>query len=224
MEADGSRGANSDSTIGRRRRAPMAIAIALSLLVSVGWSAAGASATEPANPTFTSRFTTTVDPFTFGQDPSWTADGRVLSNEVSPSGTTQIYVSGPRGAKMSCLTCGQPGPNGFPQERPEGDWILFCSFRGQSVTFGAPCLGGIGSDLYAMRPDGSHLTRLTGPGSGFESGAFPYDNYHPSWSPDGRHLVWTHVEYVPHSAGGTQWSILLARFRVDAHGTPHLGR
>ena len=54
--------------------------------------------------------------------------------------------------RSSCLTCGQAGPNGFPQERPEGDWILFCSFRGQTVTFGAPCLGGIGSDLYAVRP------------------------------------------------------------------------
>ena len=177
-----------------------------------------------ANPTFTSRFTTTVNPFTFGQDPSWTADGRVLSNEVSPSGTGQIYVSRRDGSDLSCLTCGQPGPNGFPQERPQGDWILFCSFRGQTQTFGAPCLGGIGSDLYAMRPDGSHVTRLTGPGSGVLSGGSPYDNYHPSWSPDGRQLVWTHVDYLPHAAGGTRWSILLARFSVDRAGTPHLSR
>lgn len=201
------------------------------LVLVVGWSlpaaAAGAlgahGADAGANPTFTSRFTATVNPYTFGQDPSWTADGRVLSNEVSPSGTTQIYVSGLRGGRISCLTCGQPGPNGFPQERPQGDWILFCSFRGQTETFGAPCLGGIGSDLYAMRPDGSHLTRMTGPGSTFQAGGSPYDNYHPSWSPDGRRLVWTHVTYAAHAQGGTQWSILLASFTVDAGGTPHLG-
>ncbi len=222
MEVDDSGVANSESH--RWRRALVAVGVALCLCASTSWGSARASAStsEPANPTFAARFTTAVDPFTFGQDPSWTADGRVLSNEVSPSGTNQVYVSGLRGARMSCLTCGQPGPNGFPQERPQGDWILFCSFRGQTITFGAPCLGGIGSDLYAMRPDGSHVTRLTGPGSSFESGGTPYDNYHPSWSPDGRRLVWTHVEYVPHSAGGTQWSILLARFHVDAGGTPHL--
>jgi hypothetical protein len=195
--------------------------LAASALVTPVAAAPGPSA-PPDNPTFTSRFTTTANSYTFGQDPSWTADGRVLSNEVSPSGVTQIYVSHLDGTKMSCLTCGQPGPNGFPQERPEGDWILFCSFRGQAVTFGAPCLGGIGSDLYAMRPDGSHLTRLTGPTSSFQSAGSPYDNYHPSWSPDGRHLVWTHVDYDPIDQGGTQWTVLLATFAVGAGGTPHL--
>jgi hypothetical protein len=181
-------------------------------------SAAGAT-----KPFFANRFRVTVNPYTFGQDPSWTADGRILSNERDASGVSQVYVSSLAGANMSCLTCNQAGPNGFPQERPEGDWVLFCSFRGQQVTFGAPCLGGIGSDLYAMRPDGSRLTRLTGPGSSFESGEVPYDNYHPYWSPDGRHLIWTHVAYDTHARGGTQWTILLSSFSVDAAGTPHLG-
>ena len=145
------------------------------LVVAVGMLAGSfglpsAAATQDANPFFTARFTATANPFTFGQDPSWTADGRVLSNEKDSNGISQIYVSRLNGSHISCLTCGEPGPNGFPQERPEGDWILFCSFRGQKVTFGAPCLGGIGSDLYTMRPDGSHVTRLTGPGSSFESG------------------------------------------------------
>jgi len=200
--------------------------LALSALLT-GCSTPRSTAASPhssaaANPYFTGRFTATVNRFTFGQDPSWTADGRVLSNENERSGTSQIYVSHLDGSGMSCLTCGQPGPNGFPQERPQGDWILFCAFRGQTVTFGAPCLGGFGSDLYLMRPDGSHVTRVTGPSSSFERGGDPYDNYHPSWSPDGRHLVWTHVDYRTHARGGTQWSILLSTLMVDKRGVPSL--
>jgi Tol biopolymer transport system component len=193
-------------------------------LAGCSGAAAPSATAGSANPFFTNRFRTTVNPYTFGQDPSWTADGRVLSNENDRSGVSQIYGSRLDGTDMSCLTCGQPGPNGFPQERPQGDWILFCSFRGQKITFGAPCLGGYGTDLYAMRPDGSHLTRLTGPDSSFESGGgVPYDNYHPYWSPDGKRLIWTHVEYNSQAQGGTQWTILLANFTVDRSGTPHLG-
>lgn len=182
-----------------------------------------AAASDPSNPLFKASFAATVNPFTFGQDPSWTADGRVLSNELDPGGVSQVFVSRLDGSRMSCLTCGQPGPNGFPEERPQGDWILFCSFRGQTVTFGSPCLGGFGTDLYVMRPDGTHLTRLSGPGSSFESGPDVYDNYHPYWSPDGRQLIWTHVDYGPLDRGGTQWTILLADFSVGPDGTPRLG-
>ena len=199
----------------------MAALVVASVLLA-GWSGPIAAA-QSANPLFTSHFTATVNPYTFGQDPSWTPNGRVLSNELDPSGTSQIYVSQLSGSQMSCLTCGQPGPNGFPQERPQGDWILFCSYRGQSVTFGAPCLGGFGSDFYLMRPDGSHVTRLTDAHSPFNSPDAPYDNYHPSWSPNGRSLIWTHVNYLSHAAGGTQWTILLSAFSVDKDGIPHLG-
>ncbi len=202
-----------------------ALTIVSALVVVLAGCSSSPVSTSPAAPVGSfsaARFTATVNPHTFGQDPTWTADGRVLSNERDRSGVSQIYVSRLDGARMSCLTCGQPGPNGFPEERPEGDWILFCSFRGQTATFGAPCLGGIGSDLYAMRPDGSHLARLTGPGSSFESGGLPYDNYHPYWSPDGRHLIWTHVSYRTTAQGGTLWTILLSTLVVDKVGSPHL--
>ena len=146
----------------------------------------------------------------------------MLSNENDPSGTEQIYVSQLDGSHMSCLTCGQKGPNGFPQGRPEGDWILFCSWRGQRVRLGAPCLGGVGTDLYVMRPDGSHVTRLTAPGMPFEPPGTLYDNYHPYWSPDGRQIAWTHLSFVDERHGGTQWTILLADFTVSAVGVPRL--
>ena len=189
-----------------RRHAFAAVSVAVALVSATLVSAAGASPSG-SNPYFSAPFSVRTNPFTFGQDPSWTPDGRVLSNEPDGAGTEQVYVSRLDGSRRSCLTCGEPGPNGFPQERPQGDWILFCSWRGQPVTLGAPCLGGVGTNLYAMRPDGSHVTALTSqpPGTVF-------DNYHPAWSPDGRQIVWTHVAFDPIATGGTQWTMLVANF------------
>jgi hypothetical protein len=193
-----------------KRRVGTLAAVAVLLIPS--------AALAKTNRYFNALFTVQSTAVAFGQNPSWMHDGRVLSNENDNSGTEQVYVSNLDGSNTSCLTCGQPGPNGFPQERPtKGDWILFCSWRGETVTFGKPCLGGIGSDLYVMRPDGSQVTRLTS----VDGGSDPQDNYHPYWSPDGKHLVWTHVTYQLPDQGGTQWEITVADFVQDQTG-PHL--
>ena len=206
------------------RRSGRAIAGAIALVVTLASctsSGAATSARRGANPYFVAPFTTRANSYTFGQDPSFTADARVLSNENDAAGVRQVFVSDLAGSHPSCLTCGQPGPNGFPQERPQGDWILFCSWRDSHVTFGAPCLGGFGTDLYVMRPDGSHVQRLTAPAAG--EGAGPaYDNYHPYWSPDGRQIAWTHVVFADRAHGGTQWTILTADFTLNHTSAPRL--
>jgi hypothetical protein len=96
------------------------------------------------------------------------------------------------------------------------------SWRGQTVTLGKPCLGGYGTDMYAMRPDGSHVTRLTMPGSSFEPPGVLYDNYHPAWSPDGTQLGWTHVSFEPETNSGTQWTMLVADFAQHGDNAPRL--
>lgn len=192
-------------------------------------SAASTSTTRAApkergrspSPYVTARFTATASSHRFGQDPTYTADGRVLSSTVAPEGTQQVYVSELDGSEGRCLTCGQPGPNGYALERPQGDWILFCSWRGNPVVLGRPCLGGYGSDLYLMRPDGTDVTRLTAPGRPFDSGDV-YDNYHPTWSPDGRRIAWTHVAFRAPGDGGTRWEVVVADVDLDGR-TPQLG-
>jgi len=77
---------------------------------------------------FNAAFTVTDNTVTFGQAPSWTHDGRVLSSRKDDAGVAQVYVSDLDGANETCLTCGLPDPNRYPLERPKKrDWILFCS-------------------------------------------------------------------------------------------------
>ena len=198
------------------------------VLVLASSGASALAATGPG-PYFLAPFEVHRNAYTFGQTPAWTPGGRVLSNEPDSSGIEQVYVSRLNGTRRRCLSCGRlPGPNGFPEERPERDWILFSSMGAQPEHYGAPGLGGYGTDLYVMRPNGADVTRLTrssDPGDGRRydrPGGVPYDNYHVYWSPNGRQLVWTRTEAYPLPQGGQRWEMLLADFVAPAHGPPHL--
>jgi hypothetical protein len=199
-----------------------------SVLVALALPVATHAAPTPG-PYFSAQFKVAHNAHTFGQTPAWTRDGGVLSNERDRTGIEQVYLSRLSGAHTRCLTCGRlPGPNGFPEQRPQGDWILFCSMGAQPAHYGAPCLGGYGGDLYVVRPDGTHVTRLTAssdPGAGASysrPGGVPYDNYHVYFSPDGRHLVWTRTEAYPLAQGGQRWEILEADFVNADTGHPRL--
>lgn len=192
----------------------LALAIALCAVISVPAASAAASpvAASVIGPYLSAPFKLTRLRDTFGQAPSWTHAGRVLSAQEDSGGIGQVYVSDMDGRHQQCLTCRTvKGPNGLPQERPQGDWILFESFAAQPVHVGAPGLGGYGGDLYVMHPDGTHVYRLTtssdpGRGTPFTaSRGTPYDNFHAYWSPDGTRIIWTHTEAEPLSAGGQRW-------------------
>jgi hypothetical protein len=177
---------------------------------------------------FGARFTSTRLSYDFGQAPSWMTDGNVLSGQLDAAGVTQVYRSALDGRGQRCLTCATvTGPNGLAQERSQGDWILFESYGQQSTHVGNPGLGGYGGDLYVMHGDGTHPYRLTTT-SDPDNGArytqvtgTPYDNFHAYFSPNGRHIVWTHCEADPLSAGGEKWELMLGDFTVK-HGVPSL--
>jgi WD40-like Beta Propeller Repeat len=197
--------------------------------VAIAIAAPSAGATSRLGPYFSAPFRVRQNSYTFGQTPSWTRRGDVLSQEDDAAGILQVYRSKLGGEAMRCLTCrAVPGPNGFPQDRPQGDWILFCSYGDQPEHYGNPCLGGYGGDLYVMHPNGTDVTRLTrgsDPNDGADydvAGGIPYDNYHAYWSPNGRHLVWTRTEAYPLAEGGQRWEIMLADFVSPRHGRPHL--
>jgi hypothetical protein len=212
-----------------RKPPGMAVTLAVALCgLALHSTAAAAAAPSVVGPYFSAPFKVAKLRYAFSQDPSWTQTGDVLSAQLDSAGITQIYRAHPNGRHQVCLTCWTvKGPNGLPQERSEGDWILFESQGQQPTHLGAPGLGGYGSDLYVMRPDGSHPSRLTtnsDPNAGApfgQSTGVPYDNFHAYWSPDGRHVIWTHTEANPLSKGGQAWEILLGDFTVG-NGRPAL--
>ena len=163
-------------------------------------------------------FQIATNPYTFGQAPVFMPDGRVLaSNGAYPK---QTYVAAADGSAARCLTCAMPGPNIVPAVRPQGDWILFHSWTGHHITVGAPGYGGIGSEMYVMRPDGSQVTKLYADPA--VAGGEGTDDYHAYWSPDGRRLVWAHFNGNFIDGGGqARWDVRVGDF-VVRDGKPSL--
>ena len=190
--------------------------------------AGSAEARSGVGPYFAAPFKVGRLGYAFGQAPSWTHDGKVFSTQLDSAGISQIYRARTDGSRQRCLTCKTiKGPNGLADARPQGGWILFESYGKQSVHVGGPGLGGYGGDLYVMGPDGSHPYRLTtnsdpNDGAPYTSATgVPYDNFHAYWSPNGRHVIWTHTEANPLAEGGQTWSIMLGDFDVK-NGRPAL--
>jgi len=181
---------------------------------------------RPYRSCYAGRFVTEVNPFTFSQAPMWSPDGkRVVSYKVI-DGTQQVITSKLDGSGQVCVTCGQPGPNQVAQYRPQGDVILFHSWREKNAfKVGSPGFGGVGSEVYVTNADGSgnpvNLTQKTDATSEGDTTGEGEDNYHAYFSPDGRKLSWTHLDCNAVTQNGScQMEILVADY--VAKPTPHL--
>src|ERR1019366_7516749 len=161
-----------------------------------------------------------TNPYSFGQALAFMPDGRVVFPQDFKQGQgAQTYIANRDGHGIRCLTCELPAPNIVPDVRPQGDWILFHSWMGHKITLGAPGFGGIGSELYVMHPDGSHVTKIySDPAANDGEGT---DDYHAYWSPDGKRLVWTHFDGQLTSGAQGRWDVRVANFEVD-NGKPEL--
>jgi hypothetical protein len=182
------------------------------------------------SPTSAAAYTTYFDApvhlgknaFTFGQAPVFMPDGKVLASDDfgNTPYNNQTYEANVNGSDEHCLTCQLGGENLVPAVRPQGDWILFHSWIGHRLTLGAPGYGGIGSELYAMRPNGTDVTKLYADPA-VEDGEGT-DDYHAYWSPDGNRIVWTHFNGNFINGGGQgRWDVRVANF-VVRDGKPML--
>jgi Tol biopolymer transport system component len=184
--------------------------------------APAASAAE-SSPYTSAPYSVHTHSYAFGQAPVFMPDGRVVFGKDTGTGEkVQVYIAGQDGSNLKCLTCGQPGPNNVPAVSPNGKWIIFHSWRGHHLTIGSPGYGGMGSALYAIRPDGTGLTQLTGTDAAHGAGEGE-DDYHTYWSPDGRRVVYTHLNWNFVTDGGDgKWDVRVADWVDDGTHPPHL--
>jgi hypothetical protein len=184
---------------------------------------------------FTAPFSESVHSPTFGQAPVFVphTDPQlvVFGKDFKTGDKNQVYIERYDGqGPLTCLTCTGPGSetdnvNGVPAVSPDGQWIIFHSWRGHYLTIGSPGYGGMGSTLWAMRLDGSRQTQLTDvqpPTAGPFNGE-GIDDYHAYFSPDGTHIEYAHLNWNFVTGGGDgHWDVRVAEFHVAADGTPSL--
>jgi hypothetical protein len=155
-------------------------------------------------------FVVETNPFVVGQAMDWLDRTHLVWHEPAArdddgDGEIQIHRSTLDGHDVGCLTCGLAGPNQVPVVQPHGGWILFHSWNGRAITLGSPGFGGLGSDLWVMRRDGSQRTRLT-------NDPELHDNFHAYWSPNGKYVVWTALDWDGADGGNGKSDIRVARF------------
>lgn len=101
---------------------------------------------------------------------AWSPDGSQLAvtlfNEPGPTQIALVPVG--TGRQLGRILTDLPGGALDPAWSPDGSWLGFAGRDGFAV------------EMYAVRPDGTSLTRLTSEGQMARS---------PSWSPDGKRLA-----------------------------------
>lgn len=195
------------STSATRARRLAAVLAAPALVATLAGAESPAPATAPAR---AETFAVETSPFLIGQAPDWLDRTHVVWHEPfgrdeDGDGQVNVYRSALDGTEKTCLTCGLDGPNQVPVVQPHGKWILFHSWSGHSVTIGGPGFGGLGSDVWVMTRDGQQRTNLT-------ADADLHDNFHAYWSPDGKYIVWTALNWNADEGGDGKSDIRVARF------------
>ena len=104
-----------------------------------------------------------------GEYPSWSPDGKRIAFNSNLSGSHVMYIVDVDGSHVVDLSTVEEGWQ--VDWSPDGRSILFTSHRDHPDNY---------TDVYAMRPDGSGIRRLT-----------TNLGYTPAWSPDGGHIVFS---------------------------------
>ncbi|MGH9508797.1 MAG: S9 family peptidase [Terriglobales bacterium] len=102
--------------------------------------------------------------------PSFSPDGQRIAMVADLSGIPQIWIVAAEGGWPEQITAFDD-PVGAVRWSPIGDWLAFSLLPG----------GGLNSQIYLIRPDGTGLRRLTDGGKD--------NNWLGEWTPDGKFLT-----------------------------------
>ena len=132
--------------------------------------------------------------------PSWSPDGKRIVFVSNREGNGEIYVMDADGGNQQNLT-NNLSSDSSPSWSPDGKRIAFDSDRD----------GRFNWEIYVMDADGGNLQRLT---NNPDDDGHP-DDRHPSWSPDGAHIVFStrREGHVVHN-----WDITYEIYVMDADG------
>ena len=109
-------------------------------------------------------------------NPSWSPDGKYIAFD-SFDGDYEIYIMNADGSELTRLTNNKVADYN-PAWSPDSKHIAFTSDRDEP--YPDTCFFDCNAEIYVMNADGSEPTRLTNNIAA---------DYHPSWSPDGKHIV-----------------------------------
>ena len=174
---------------GFRRPAAMRTLLLPFLLVALGMSNAATAPAAGAGDDLTATVTAMARiGRTYGA--TFSPDGSRLAVISDLNGSPQLWVVPTGGGWPTLVTTGQD-PVGAAEWSPAGDWLAFTVLPG----------GGLNSQVYVVRPDGTGLRRLTDGGK--------ENNWLSRWTWDGRQIVISSNRRDP--ASMDSWLIDVAR-------------
>ena len=151
----------------------------------------------------------------YDMSPSWSPDGKRIafaSDREEPLRSFDIYVMDADGSNPQRLT-NDPFDDRDPSWSPDGERIVFRARRDGHFENNSD----ITYEIYVMDADGGNEQRLTND---------PFDDRHPSWSPDGERIAfWSDRDedsgiYVMDADGGesSKTSPIIRIMTVVLHG------
>jgi len=120
--------------------------------------------------------------------PSWSPDGGHIVHVRAASGSEKVFVMTTDGTNLIQMTHGQ-SRDLDPEYSPDGSMLAFSAQQRRGLD--------VLPQVWVMRVDGSCARQVTSLGGS-----------HPSWSPDGRYLVYTKEDWRRNDPGfGVLWTV-----------------